>query len=137
MPDLIRFGVSLEAELLERFDTIIKKDGIPNRSEAFRDLIRARLLEHDESDANASAFGVLSLVYDHHKRDLQDHLTDMQHDHHGEVISTTHVHIDHHRCLEVILLKGKVGLIKKIATSLSSPKGIQYSRLVITTAEKA
>ena len=137
MADLIRFGVSLESDLLSRFDNIIERDGIPNRSEALRELIRARLLEHDEADVNASAIGVLSLVYDHHKRDLQDHLTDMQHDHHGEVISTTHVHIDHHRCLEVILLKGKVGLIKKIATSLSSPKGIFYSRLVITTAEKA
>jgi len=137
MPGLTRFGVSLESELLSRFDKVIERDGIPNRSEAFRDLIRARLLEHDAAELNASAIGVLSLVYDHHKRDLQDHLTDMQHDHHGEVISTTHVHIDHHRCLEVILLRGKVGLIKKIATRLSSPKGIHYSRLVITTAEQA
>jgi len=137
MAGLTRFGVSTESDLLARFDRIVEHEGIPSRSEAFRDLIRARVLEQDAADVNASAIGVLSLVYDHHKRDLQDHLTDLQHDHHREIISTTHVHIDHHRCLEVILLRGRVGLIKKIATLLSTPKGILYNRLVITTAEKA
>jgi len=128
-----RFGVSIEADLLSRFDSFIQKRGIPNRSEGFRELIRARLIDEEAGDKNTFALGVISLVYEHHKRDLQEHLTEVQHEHHHEIISTTHVHIDHDRCLEVILVKGKVGVIRQIATELSTPKGIQHSKLIITS----
>ena len=134
MKRVTRFGVSIETDLLTRFDRLIEKGGIPNRSEAFRELIRARLIDEEAADNNSIVLGVLSLVYNHHKRDLQDHLTKLQHDHHHEIISTTHVHIDHDQCLEVVLLKGRVGLIKKIANGLSTPRGIHHSKLIITSS---
>jgi CopG family nickel-responsive transcriptional regulator len=133
MKGVTRFGVSVETDLLARFDKFIRKEGIPNRSEGFRELIRARLIDEASGDVNTSALGVISIVYDHHKRDLQEHLTEIQHNHHHEIISTTHVHIDHDRCLEVILLKGKVGSLRQIATELSTPKGVQHSKLIITS----
>lgn len=135
MKGVTRFGVSIESDLLERFDKLIHKEGIPNRSEAFRDLIRSRILEEETGNTTTLAIGVLSLVYDHHKRDLEDQLTEIQHHHHHQIISTTHVHIDHDRCLEVILLKGPVGLIRKIANELSNPKGVKHSKLDITSTE--
>jgi CopG family nickel-responsive transcriptional regulator len=137
MKRVTRFGVSIETDLIKRFDRLIRKEGIPNRSEAFRDLIRARIIEYESSDSTTNALGVLSLVYDHHKPDLEDQLTEIQHRHHHEIISTTHVHIDHDRCLEVILLKGTVGRIRAIAKQLSNPKGVQHSKFDITSTEHA
>lgn len=136
MKGLTRFGVSIESELLKRFDRLLEGTGYRNRSEAFRDLIRARLVEEDIHDESTLALGVLSLVYDHHKRELEEKLTDLQHHHHMSVIAATHVHVDHDNCLEVILLKGNVGALHHIANSLSSLKGVKHSKLVLTSTEK-
>jgi len=135
MKRLKRFGVSIEAGLLRQFDRFIAGTGYLNRSEAFRDLIRARLVEEDIHDASTQGLGVLSLVYDHHKRELEERLTDLQHQHHASVIATTHVHVDHDNCLEVILLKGRVGTMRHIASALASLKGVKHSKLVLTSTQ--
>lgn len=135
MTRIIRFGVSIEEDLLRRFDRLIAAGGAANRSEAFRDLIRARLVEEEVADEAAEGFGVLTLVYDHHRRELQERLTQAQHAHGEQIIATTHVHIDHHRCLEVILLRGPVGGIRELATTLGGFKGVQHSRLVLTAGD--
>src|SRR4030042_6706764 len=137
MTRLARFGVSIDADLLKRFDHFIEGTGSLNRSEAFRDLIRARLVQEDVRRPSTHALGVLSLVYDHHKRELEEKLTDLQHHHHTSVIATTHVHVDHDNCLEVILLKGKVGTMQHIAGALSSLKGVKHSKLVLMSMGEA
>jgi CopG family transcriptional regulator, nickel-responsive regulator len=136
MTNLVRFGVSIEDDLLQRFDALIERAGQANRSEAVRDLIRARLVEDATQSDDASGFGVLTLVYDHHQRDLHEQLTALQHDHAEMIISTLHVHIDHCNCLEVILLKGGVGPMRILADSLAGFKGVQHSRLVLTSVER-
>jgi CopG family nickel-responsive transcriptional regulator len=135
MAQLARFGVSIDADLLKRFDRFIEGTGYLNRSEAFRDLIRARLVEADVQRPSTRGLGVLSLVYDHHKRELEEKLTDLQHHHHTSVIAATHVHVDHDNCLEVILLKGNVETMQHIASSLASLKGVNHSKLVLTSTE--
>ncbi|HTY39134.1 MAG TPA: nickel-responsive transcriptional regulator NikR [Bacteroidota bacterium] len=135
MSKLIRFGVSIEDDLLRRFDKFIESTGYENRSEAFRDLIRARLVEEDTHRSTTKAFGVLSIIYNHHQRELEEKLTDVQHHHFASIIASTHVHIDHDNCLEVILIKGKVGDLQHIASSLASLKGVKHSKLVLTSTE--
>jgi CopG family nickel-responsive transcriptional regulator len=133
---LLRFGVSIESDLIRKFDRFIARTGYGNRSEAIRDLIRARLVDEGTQDDAAQANGVLSLVYDHHKRELEDHLTDLQHEHHEMIIATTHVHLDHHNCLEVILLRGTVGKIREIGGALASFKGVKHSSLSLTATRE-
>ncbi len=133
---LVRFGVSIEHDLITKFDRYIDHAGYGTRSEAIRDLIRARLVEEGVQDPKVAATGVLSLVYDHHKRELEDHLTALQHDHHELIIATTHVHLDHHNCLEVILLKGSAGQIREIGAALASFKGVKHSSLNLTTTKE-
>jgi CopG family transcriptional regulator, nickel-responsive regulator len=123
----------MDEALLSRFDELIVRAGLANRSEAVRDLIRARLVEDQTADETADAFGVLTIVYDHHQRDLQDRLIDIQHDHGDNIISTTHVHIDHHNCLEVLLLRGQVGTIRGLSDALAGLKGVKHSHLALTT----
>ncbi len=133
MKPLTRFGVSIETDLVNRFDAFLEGTGYRNRSEAFRDLIRARLVEEEIQKKNASVFGVLSIVYDHHKRELESRLTSIQHDHFASIITSMHVHVDHQNCLEVILLKGKAGDLQKLGASLAGLKGVKHSRLVFTS----
>jgi len=135
MPPLTRFGVSIDSALIRRFDRFLKKHGYPNRSEAFRDLIRARLVEEEVRDDFTHALGVLTLVYDHHKRDLATRLGQVQHDHHASIISTAHVHIAHDTCLEVILLRGHAGDLRTLASAIATLKGIQHSKLVLSSTE--
>lgn len=129
---LIRFGVSLPEDLSNRFDLLLKRKKYPNRSEAIRDLIRKSLIE-EEIEANALVIGVLNLLYDHHKRELQDNLTLFQHKYHEKFISTTHVHLDHKNCLEVILLKGRAGEIKTLADQMIALKGIKHGQIFLTS----
>ena len=136
MKPLTRFGVSIETELVNRFDAFLEGTGYRNRSEAFRDLIRARLIEGEIQKKNASVFGVLSIVYDHHKRELESKLTAIQHNHFASIITSMHVHIDHHNCLEVILLKGRAGDLQLLGSSLAGLKGVMHSRLVFTSVDQ-
>jgi len=132
MEKITRFGVSIEPDLLKNFDKIIKKKGYKNRSEAIRDIIRKDLIKEKSEDPNSEAIGTLTMIYDHHSGNLTNKLLDIQHDHHNEILSTTHIHIDHHNCLEVLVLKGKIGSIQKLADNIKAFKGIKHGELVIT-----
>lgn len=133
MGELCRIGVAIDAGLLEKFDDLIGKRGYTNRSEAFRDLIRNELVEQRWDRPGEPVVGTVTLVYDHHVRLLNEKLTDMQHEHHQHILSTLHVHLDHDNCLEVLVVKGKAGIVKKIADALISTKGVKHGRLTITT----
>ena len=129
---ITRFGVSIEPDLIKKFDKTIKKEGYANRSEAIRDLIRKNLIEEKNKNPDEEAIGTLTMIYDHHTGTLTNRLLDLQHDHHNEILSTTHIHIDHHNCLEVLVLKGKTGNIQKLADNIKALKGIKHGELVIT-----
>lgn len=131
-PELQRFGVSLEPELLERFDAVLEEQGYASRSAALRDLIRGHLVERETLRGEETQFGTLTLVYDHHQRALSERLADLQHDHHSTVISTLHVHIDHDHCLEVIAMKGPGRLLQEMTDRLLSLEGVLHGRLTLT-----
>jgi len=133
MAELSRIGVSIDSSLLHRFDSYIAGKGYENRSEAFRDLIRDRLVESAVVAGNV--VGTVTLIYDHHTRLLPEKLTDLQHEYHDVVISTLHAHLDHENCLEVVVLRGKSRDVQKLADRLISTKGVQHGRLVMSSPE--
>jgi CopG family nickel-responsive transcriptional regulator len=134
MPELSRIGVAINDDLLEKFDQLIEKRGYTNRSEAFRDLIRNELVEEVWQSSDAEVFGIVTLVYDHHVRLLTEKLTDLQHKSHSAILSSLHVHLDHDNCLEVILVRGKVAAVQKLANSLIATKGVKHGRFTATTS---
>src|SRR5579863_4135377 len=125
MSDLSRIGVAIDASLLKKFDHLIASRGYTNRSEAFRDLIRDELVEKAWERPESPVVGTVTLVYDHHVRLLNERLTDLQHSHFHHVLSTLHVHLDHDNCLEVLIVRGKAGEVKRIAEALVSTKGVK------------
>ena len=131
-----RFSVSLPPRLLEQLDGMAKEKGYENRSQAIADMIRAQLVDHRQKFGTAEIAGTITLVYDHHKPHLQATLTDIQHDHHDIIISTMHVHLDHANCLEVLVVRGKAAIIKKIADELTTAKGVKHGQLTVTTTGK-
>lgn len=131
MSSLIRTGISLDRDLLERFDLVIQQKGYGSRSEAIRDLVRDHFVEEDVA-SNKMVVATLTLVYDHHQPKLAEQLIEAQHDYKGKVLATTHVHLDHHNCLEVIILKGRGTDAKKFAEQLLSLKGVTHGKLVLT-----
>jgi CopG family nickel-responsive transcriptional regulator len=135
MTDLVRTGLSLEQELLDRFDDAIAKRGYENRSEAVRDLIREHLVS-DEIDQNRVVAGTLTFIYDHHRPNLTERLVAIQHEAHTQVLAATHVHLDHHNCLEVIIMKGRGGELKHVADQILSLRGVKHGKLVTTTTGK-
>jgi CopG family nickel-responsive transcriptional regulator len=134
---LTRFGVSIPSELLARFDALIARKGYANRSEALRDLIRDRLVEEEWTAGKGEVVGTVTLVYDHHVRELTRRLTELQHHHHAEILSTLHIHLDEHRCLEVLAVRGKAGEVRGIADRLIGTKGVKHGKLVMTTTGRA
>lgn len=133
MGSTIRFGVSLDSDLLERFDTLCDERGYQTRSEAIRDLIRNTLVQQEwEKDENEVA-ATLTMVYDHHKSDLAQRVTNVQHDFHHLIITTLHVHLDHHNCLEVLVLKGPGNDVRSLAQRLVSTKGVKFGKLSLAT----
>ena len=135
MSDLSRFGVSMDDELLERFDRLCKRRKYQNRSEALRDLVRDALVR-DEWEGDEEIVGTITLVYDHHTRELAEGLTQVQHDHFDAILSNLHVHLDHDNCLEVILVRGKATMVQKMADSLISKRGVKHGRLSAATTGK-
>jgi CopG family nickel-responsive transcriptional regulator len=133
MPQLSRTGVSLDEDLLKVFDQLIGRRGYANRSEAFRDLIREALLA-DQVGANNPVVGTLTLVYDHHVPNLAQKLTEVQHAAGAMVLAATHVHLDHHYCLEVIILKGRSKSLQEIADRMLALRGVELGKLVLTTS---
>jgi CopG family nickel-responsive transcriptional regulator len=129
MAELVRFGVAMDKDLLDRFDDVVKRRGYENRSEALRDLVR-RDLDHDAWERGKSTAATITLVYDHHARDLTERLTEIQHEHGALIISTLHVHLDHDHCLEVIACKGPSRTLKAMADRLIGEKGVISGNVV-------
>lgn len=136
MAKVIRFGVSIEEDLLEGFDALIEKKGYANRSEALRNLIRGMLLDAEiQEQPETEVIGTLTLVYDHDHGDLTNRLVDLQHKYHHRIISTLHVHIDEHSCLEVLIVRGRNDEIHQISDSLIGTRGVQQGKLIISIAD--
>jgi CopG family nickel-responsive transcriptional regulator len=133
MEKITRFGVSIEPILLEKFDRMMKKKGYTNRSEAIRDIIREHLTIEHVKDPSAEVIGTLTMIYDHHTGPLIDRLLEIQHDHYQEILTSTHIHIDHNTCLEVLILRGKTQNIQKLADTIKALKGIKHGELVLTS----
>ena len=136
MSDIVRFSVSVEGDLLEKFDRFCQEERLATRSEAVRQLIRDKLTRRAWQSDKSRAAGTLTLVYDHHRPLLRDRLNQLQHDHTDLVISTIHAHLSHDLCLEVILLHGPAGRLQAIASQLGGMKGIFKAELVMASAEE-
>ena len=135
MSRLVRFGVSLEKDLLNKFDRLIRSKNYPNRSEAFRDLIRQELIAKEWKESGRIA-GAIILIYDHHRRELVNKLLDIQHDFQNLTISTQHIHLDHNNCLEIIAIKGSSKEAQRLTDMLKSVKGIKHAKLSMSTTGK-
>jgi len=133
MSELVRFGISLEKELLEKFDNLIHSRKYTNRSEALRDMIRQELLKQEWEEGGEVA-GAITFIYDHHTRELLGKITDMQHDSQEVIISSQHIHLDHHNCLEIVAVRGRVKKVMKLADSLKAIKGVRHCALSMTGA---
>jgi CopG family nickel-responsive transcriptional regulator len=131
---LVRFSVAIGGELLRRFDQYREEHRYPNRSEAVRGLMRDALIEEVIDREDTEAMGVITLIYDHHAGRIAERLTELQHGHLDQVVTTTHVHLDESRCLEVILLRGPAGNVRELADRLIGIKGVETGRLVLTAA---
>jgi len=129
---LRRFSVSLEEDLLGKFDEYIGKHGYSNRSEAVRDLIRKGLVKQ-EWESNSQVVGVITLVYDHHRPQLQERVTELQHTFYHIITSTTHVHMDHHNCLEVTITKGRASEVQELAQQLIALRGVKDGSLTMSS----
>ena len=136
MSDIVRFSVSVEDDLLQKFDRFCREERLATRSEAVRQLIRDKLTRRAWRSDKSRAAGTLTLVYDHHRPQLRDRLVQLQHDHTDLVISTVHAHLDHDLCLEVILLHGPAGRLQAIASQLGGMKGIFKAELVMASADE-
>lgn len=132
MGDTVRFSASLDAQLLERFSGMAERHGYASRSEALRDVIREALVR-DEWTSDAEIVGTITIVYDHHTRELSDRLTRAQHDSHEAILSSMHVHLDHDNCLEVIAVRGRASVIQQLADALIGTRGVKHGKLTATT----
>jgi CopG family nickel-responsive transcriptional regulator len=130
-----RVGVSFEPELLESFDELISRKGYGSRSEAIRDLVRRALIESKIDEGDIEVLGTLTYIYNHHEGEVNNRLLDLQHDHHHEILFTTHVHMDHDMCLEVLIVKGKAAKVRSLTDSIKAIKGVKHGELVITRSE--
>ena len=133
MADLIRFGVSIPDELLDKFDELISSKGYTNRSEAIRDLIRDRLVEDQWSESANEVVGTVTVVYNHEQSDLAQKLTSIQHQKHDLIISALHIHLDAHNCLEVLVMKGTSDHVRKAGEELISTRGVKHGKVTMTT----
>ena len=136
MSDLERLSITLPGALSHAFDKRNKRKGYENRSEAIRDLIRDALVKEEWSDPKAHVAATVTLVYDHHTRTLTDRITEAQHSHGGTIVSSMHVHLDHHNCLEVIVLRGAAKDIQLLANKLGAIRGVKHSQVTLATEGK-
>jgi len=133
---VVRLSISLPRALAKQLDQMAREKGYDNRSLAVADMIRDQLIEHRQNFGDHEIAGTITLVYDHHKQHVQATLTDIQHDHPDVILSTLHVHLDHHNCLEVLAVRGKARTVKKIADELIAAKGVKHGKLTVTTSGK-
>ena len=134
LSELKRFGVAMDVSLLAAFDELIARSGYQNRSEAIRDLVRDHLVESQWRDPQAPVIGTITLVYDHHASDIEHRLTHLQHEHPEHICASTHVHLDHNNCLEVIVVRGPSDMIRDLAGQLIASRGVKHGKLVCTTS---
>lgn len=132
----VRFSISLPQALAKQLDRMVAQKGYDNRSLAVADMIRAELVEHQQQFAEKEIAGTITLLYDHHKQRVQTALTDIQHDHHQVIIATLHAHLDHDNCLEVLAVRGKAAVVKRIADELIGAKGVKHGKLTVTSTGK-
>lgn len=137
LSDLVRFGVSMNPELLRRFDEVISRKGYTNRSEALRDIIRNVLVEEEWRSGDNEVAGTITLVYDHHVTGLASVLNELQHEYHLAIVSTLHVHLDHDNCLEVLVLRCKSSEARRIADRLISVKGVKHGKLTLASTGRS
>ncbi|PIP20059.1 MAG: nickel-responsive transcriptional regulator NikR [Candidatus Omnitrophica bacterium CG23_combo_of_CG06-09_8_20_14_all_40_11] len=135
MSGLIRFGISLEQDLSRKFDAHLKRKAYASRSEAIRDLIRQDLVQKEWQEGG-EVIGAVTLIYDHHKRELVNKLMDIQHDFGKIIISAQHIHLDHHNCLEIVAVKGNPQEVQKLADTLRAIKGVKHGTLSMSTTGK-
>ncbi len=128
-----RFSLSMPGGLVRKLDLMVKSKGYVNRSQAVADMVSDHLVEHLGEEGNHEIAGTITLVYDHHKRNVQALLTDIQHDHQEVILSTLHVHLDHHNCMEVLAVRGKSGIVKQVADQLIAARGVKHGKLTVTT----
>ena len=132
MADLVRLSISIERDLYEHMESMVRARGYTNRSEYFRDLVREQMVA-EEWEKDRDTVGTVTLIYDHHARNLMGRLTELQHDHHGLILASTHVHLDHHMCAEVIIMKGRAHRLKAMAASLGKQRGVLHAALSMST----
>ena len=133
MSVLERFGVSIEQDILLRFDELVKERGYASRSEAIRDLMRREFVKTEWADPAAEVIGTITIVYEHHEHDMANVLTDLQHQRHANIVCSKHVHLDAHNCLEVIVVRGASSDVKSVADTLIAAHGVKHGQLVCTT----
>jgi CopG family transcriptional regulator, nickel-responsive regulator len=133
---VVRFSISVPGQLAKQLDKMADEKGYDNRSLAVADMIRANLVEHQQQFGDKEIAGTITLLYDHHKQHVQAALTDIQHDHHEVILSTLHVHLDHNNCMEVLAVRGKAAVIKRIADELIAAKGVKHGKLTVTSTGK-
>jgi CopG family nickel-responsive transcriptional regulator len=131
--ETIRFSVSLPRVLLEELDRRVVNKGYASRSELVRDLIRERIVEETWERGDVEVAGVLTIVYDHHQRELTQHILDIQHRQYIHVVATTHVHMDHHNCLETIIIRGMPAEIERLSLEIGGLRGVRFSELTRTS----
>jgi CopG family nickel-responsive transcriptional regulator len=131
MSELTRTALAIDSGLLSKFDVWMKRHGYTNRSEAVRDLLRAALVEEQWADPAAKVVAVLSIIYDHAARDLAQEVTEIQHKDHRAILCSQHVHLDHHQCLEVILMQGRAQQLRRLADRIVSTRGIKAGKLTM------
>jgi CopG family nickel-responsive transcriptional regulator len=130
---LHRFGVSMSTDLLAQLDELVKAKGFLNRSQAIAEMVRDELVEDRSTMGNRRIAGTITIVYDHHKRNIQSLLTSIQHDYGEHIIASLHVHLDSQNCLEILAVRGRTSIIKQLADRLTAAKGVKHGKLTMTT----
>ena len=123
MSNLVRLSISLEKPLHDQLERLVGRSGYTNRSEFVRDMIRQRLVEQEWADKRKEVVGTITLVYDHHARQLANRLVDIQHDYHHNILATTHVHLSHDLCAEMIMVRGSAPRVRRLADLLRQQRG--------------
>jgi CopG family nickel-responsive transcriptional regulator len=131
--ELVRLSISLERPLLKQLEALVKRSRYANRSEFIRDLVRQRLVEQQWSDSRQDVVGTITMVYDHHTRQLTDKLVDIQHDYHDHILASTHVHLSHDLCAEMIMIRGSAPRIRQITDRLRQQRGVLHAELAMSS----
>jgi CopG family transcriptional regulator, nickel-responsive regulator len=135
MSALCRFGVSMAKDLLDQFDKLIARQDYPTRSKAIEDLVRQSLVQNELAVRESEVVGSIDIIYDHHRRELMNKLTDIQHNFHDVILSSHHIHLDHHNCFEIIIVKGNHQQVDKLAGLIKATKGVKNSQLRLVTTK--